>query len=130
MFMDNVLTLENKMATGEQFAVQKYPPCILGVFCVPENNFFVVAENGVSSNNAANEDLAGAELHKANQERLLACLNTLTLFSKVGFALRVSICALNYYNTVMLCGIHQTFIFFISRFMLFFFKAAVSLPEN
>ncbi|EPB68083.1 HEAT repeat protein [Ancylostoma ceylanicum] len=55
MFMDNVLTLENKMAT----------------------------ENGVSSNNASNEDLAGAELHKANQERLLACLNTLTLFSKV-----------------------------------------------
>ena len=42
-------------------------------------------ENGVSSNNPTtnNEDLAGAELHKANQERLLACLNTLTLFSKV-----------------------------------------------
>ncbi|VDK57079.1 unnamed protein product [Cylicostephanus goldi] len=58
MFMDNVLTLENKMAT----------------------------ENGVSANtnNTSNsEDLAGAEVHKANQERLLACLNTLTLFSKV-----------------------------------------------
>ncbi|CAJ0606280.1 unnamed protein product [Cylicocyclus nassatus] len=56
MFMDNVLTLENKMAT----------------------------ENGVSTNNTSNnEDLAGAEVHKANQERLLACLNTLTLFSKV-----------------------------------------------
>ncbi|KAK6732347.1 hypothetical protein RB195_016622 [Necator americanus] len=55
MFMDNVLTLENKIAT----------------------------ENGVTSNNASNEDLAAAEVHKANQERLLACLNTLTLFSKV-----------------------------------------------
>ncbi|KAK6029946.1 HEAT repeat protein [Ostertagia ostertagi] len=54
MFMDNVLTIENKMAT----------------------------ENGVSTN-ASNDDLTGAELHKANQERLLACLNTLTLFSKV-----------------------------------------------
>ncbi|WKX93369.1 hypothetical protein Q1695_010984 [Nippostrongylus brasiliensis] len=54
MFMDNVLTIENKMAT----------------------------ENGVTPN-ASTEDLAGAELHKANQERLLACLNTLTLFSKV-----------------------------------------------
>lgn len=55
MFMDNVLTIENKMAT----------------------------ENGVTTTNSTNEDLKGAELHKANQERLLACLNTLTLFSKV-----------------------------------------------
>ncbi|KAJ1354545.1 hypothetical protein KIN20_011525 [Parelaphostrongylus tenuis] len=54
MFMDNVLTLENVMAT----------------------------ENGVSAN-ASTEDLSGAEVHKSNQERLLACLNTLTLFSKV-----------------------------------------------
>ncbi|VDM61376.1 unnamed protein product [Angiostrongylus costaricensis] len=54
MFMDNVLTLENIMA----------------------------AENGVSVN-ASNEDLKVAEVHKSNQERLLACLNTLTLFSKV-----------------------------------------------
>uniref|UniRef100_A0A158P7D5 Nipped-B protein n=1 Tax=Angiostrongylus cantonensis TaxID=6313 RepID=A0A158P7D5_ANGCA len=54
MFMDNVLTLENIMA----------------------------AENGISVN-ASNEDLKGAEVHKSNQERLLACLNTLTLFSKV-----------------------------------------------
>uniref|UniRef100_A0A7I4Y7D1 Nipped-B protein n=1 Tax=Haemonchus contortus TaxID=6289 RepID=A0A7I4Y7D1_HAECO len=54
MFMDNVLALENKMAT----------------------------ENGVTTNSST-DDLKSAELHKANQERLLACLNTLTLFSKV-----------------------------------------------
>ncbi|KJH47695.1 HEAT repeat protein [Dictyocaulus viviparus] len=54
MFMDNILTLENMIATGNGLPIS-----------------------------ASAEDLTSAELHKSNQERLLACLNTLTLFSKV-----------------------------------------------